>query len=103
LPQGPGARDIVASRTTARGDAITVERSPRYPVWITAFDGEDTVGLGLTIREAMWLMASLQVAVDGPSGERPIGPPRLEVLRTEGPPLPRRGPLGRIGKPRLVE
>jgi hypothetical protein len=110
LPRGPTSRDIVSSRKTERGDAVTVERSPRWPVWITAFDGEDEVGLGFSVKDAMWLMAALQVAIDGPlaNAKRPSGPPRLELLQG-GPnsdgssPQPRRGPLGlHGGRPRPV-
>ena len=104
MPHGPAGRDIVSTKRTERGDAITVERSAQWPVWITAFDGEDTVGLGLSIRDAQWLMAALQVAIDGPSAhrERQTGPPQLKVLRGPTEPAPRRGPLGLVGRPRAL-
>lgn len=103
MPPGPVDRDIVSSRKTEHGDSITIEKSDPHRVWIRAFDGEDEVGLGLSVKDVMWMMVALQVAIDGPPAERPRprGRPKLRVL--QGSAQPRHGPLGIVGRPRSMD
>ena len=99
MPPRPPNRDIVSSRRTVAHHSITVERTAKYPVWMTAFDGEDHVGLGFSREDAMWLMAALQVALDGPDPRRPrpSSPPTLTIVKDQASDLPTDAPGRGLG------